>query len=75
MVNGSTAIDNSAVNTKISTNLFIVGFVSTSIQLLLIREMMNISGGYELMTGTFLASWLIISAAGAILAGRSSLTI
>jgi len=58
---------------NIGTNLFIVGLVSTAIQLLLIREMMNITGGYELITGTFLASWLICSAAGAIIAGKSSL--
>ena len=70
---GSTATDNRASNSNISTNLFIVGFVSTAVQLLLIREMMNIAGGYELITGTFLASWLITSAAGAMIAGRSPL--
>ena len=58
---------------EISTNLFIIGFVSSSIQLLLIREMMNISGGYELITGTFLGSWLIGSAIGAVIAGKSPL--
>lgn len=58
---------------EISTNLFIIGFVSTSIQLLLIREMMNISGGYELITGIFLGSWLIGSAAGTTIAGKSAL--
>lgn len=58
---------------EISTNLFIIGFVSSSIQLLLIREMMNISGGYELITGTFLGSWLIGSAIGAAIAGKSTL--
>jgi len=56
---------------QISANLFILGLVSTSIQLLLIREMMNISGGYELIAGTFLCSWLIISALGSAAAGRS----
>jgi spermidine synthase len=60
-------------SSEISLNLFIVGFVSSSIQYLLIREMMNISGGYELITGTFLGSWLIGSAAGAAIAGRSTL--
>jgi spermidine synthase len=54
-------------------NLIIIGFVSTSVQLLLIREIMNIAGGYELITGTFLGSWLIGSAAGAAMARRSSL--
>ncbi|MCX6325839.1 MAG: hypothetical protein NT144_04195 [Bacteroidia bacterium] len=58
---------------EISTNLFIIGFVSSSIQLLLIREMMNIAGGYELITGTFLGSWLIGSAIGAAIAGKSQL--
>ncbi len=57
----------------ISANLFITGFVSSSIQLLLIREMMNISGGYELISGIFLGTWLIMSAAGAFFAGKSTL--
>jgi spermidine synthase len=61
-------------SSEISTNLFVVGFVSASIQLLLIREMMNIAGGYELITGIFLGSWLIGSAIGASLAGKSTLT-
>jgi spermidine synthase len=52
-------------------NLFVTGFVSTSVQLLLLREMMNITGGYELISGSFLASWLITSSAGAAFAGRS----
>ena len=58
---------------EIRTNLFITGFVSSSIQLLLMREIMNITGGYELITGSFLGSWLIGSAIGAIIAGRSAL--
>jgi spermidine synthase len=56
-----------------SINLFLTGFVSTSVQLLLMREMMNIAGGYELITGTFLASWLIGSAAGSFTAKRSQM--
>ena len=58
---------------KIISNLFVIGFVSSSVQLLLIREMMNISGGYELIAGTFLGSWLIGSGIGAALAGNSPL--
>jgi len=54
-------------------NLFIVGFVSSSVQLLLLREIMNITGGYEFIAGTFLFSWLIGSAAGSALAPQSSL--
>jgi spermidine synthase len=58
---------------EIKTNLFIIGFVSSSIQLLLMREIMNITGGYELITGIFLGSWLIGSAIGATLARTSTL--
>ncbi len=60
-------------SSDITINLFIVGFVSSSIQLLLIREIMIIAGGYELIAGTFLGSWLIASSIGASLAGRSPL--
>jgi hypothetical protein len=38
------------------------------------REIMNISGGYELITGAFLGSWLIGSASGALIAGKSQLS-
>ncbi|HOP58750.1 MAG TPA: hypothetical protein PLR52_04965 [Bacteroidales bacterium] len=58
---------------SITINLFIIGFTSTSIQLLLLREVLNISGGYELISGLYLGSWLITSAAGAALAGKSNL--
>jgi predicted membrane-bound spermidine synthase len=57
----------------IKTNLFVIGFVSSSIQFLLMREIMNVTGGYELITGSFLGSWLIGSAIGASLAGSSEL--
>ncbi|MEI6048122.1 MAG: hypothetical protein WCS03_04425 [Bacteroidota bacterium] len=60
-------------SSEISINLFIIGLVSSSVQLLLLREMMNIAGGYELITGIFLGSWLIGSAIGASLAGKSPL--
>ena len=59
-------------SSDIAINLFVIGFTSMSIQILLIREIMNISGGYELTAGTFLASWLIASAIGAAAAGSSS---
>ncbi len=67
--------------TNIATDLFIVGFISSSVQLLMLKEIMNISGGYELIAGTFLGSWLIGSAAGswaasgAILSGRSRINL
>lgn len=58
---------------SVISNLFIVGFAGTAIQFLLIREVMNISGGYELISGIFLGSWLIASASGAAIAAKSSL--
>ena len=74
----------SAVNTEyksslkrkcpdIKTNLFIAGFVSSSVQFMMMREIMIITGGYELITGLFLGSWLIGSAVGASLAAKSDL--
>ncbi len=62
------------LRSSISVNLFVIGLVSTSVQLLLLKEIMNISGGYELIAGTFLGSWLIGSAAGSGLAASSKLT-
>ncbi len=58
----------------IAMNLFILGFISSSFQLLLLKELMNISGGYELIAGTFLGTWLIASACGSSLAAKSSLS-
>jgi hypothetical protein len=49
----------------IRQNLFVTGFLSTSVQFLLMREIMNIAGGYEIITGVLFGSWLIASAAGA----------
>ena len=60
-------------STQIKTNLFIIGFVSSSVQFLLMREIMNVTGGYELITGSFLGSWLIGSAIGSAIAGKSDL--
>ncbi len=54
-------------------NLFIAGFTSTAIQLILIREIMNVSGGYELAAGIFLGSWLIASSIGSSAGGKSSM--
>ena len=60
-------------SSQVRTNLFVIGFISSSIQLLLMREILNVTGGYELITGSFLGSWLIGSAIGASIAGRSIL--
>ena len=57
----------------IGTNLFIAGLISSSVQLLLMKEVMNIAGGNELISGAFLSSWLLGSAAGSRLASLSPL--
>jgi spermidine synthase len=58
---------------SVLSSLLVTGFTSTSVQILLVKEMMNITGGNELIAGVFLGSWLITSAAGAALAGKSGL--
>lgn len=60
--------------TDLAVNLFVVGFIGSSVQLLLLKEIMNITGGYELIAGAFLCSWLISSAAGSLLAPHSPLS-
>ena len=37
------------------------------------REILNIAGGHELITGSFLGSWLTGSALGASIASKSNL--
>jgi spermidine synthase len=75
---GGSAISDNSSNLSISKqklklNLFIIGLVSSAVQFLLLRELMNITGGYELISGSFLASWLIGSSIGSHLAGKSKL--
>ncbi len=59
--------------TSAASNLFIVGLISSSVQLLLLKEIMNITGGYELIAGIFLCSWLTGSALGSGIAPKSLL--
>ena len=70
----SIPVFHSLSSSVISMNLFLVGFVSSAVQLLMLREMLNIAGGYELVTGIFLGSWLIGSSLGSKLAATSPLT-
>jgi len=68
----SPILTESLTSKQFAANLFFIGYLSSSVQLLLMREILNISGGYELITGTFLASWLISSASGSFYAGKSA---
>lgn len=56
-----------------SLNLFLIGYLSASLQLLFLREVLNLAGGYELIAGTYLAAWLINSAFGSWFAGKTSM--
>ncbi len=55
----------------IGLSLFITGAISCSLQLLLIKEAMNIVGGYELIAGIFMGTWLLMSALGSWIGGVS----
>lgn len=46
-------------------NLFLLGLFTGMVQLIFLKEIMNLSGGYELVTGIFFFGWLFISATGA----------
>ncbi len=69
----SSVIQSESRNHDIGTNLFITGFISSTVQLLLLKEVMNIAGGNELISGAYLSSWLLGSAAGSRLASSSPL--
>ncbi len=54
--------------------LFVIGFASSAVQFLLLREASILGGGSEISTGVFLWLWLIISSLGAIYGGRNKTT-
>ena len=55
----------------IKWNLCAIGFTSSSVQLLIAKEAMNIFGGNELSFGIFIGIWLLLSAIGVRLGGLS----
>jgi spermidine synthase len=52
------------MNRDIKLLLFITGFVSSSVQFIMLREIVCLCGGSEIITGVFLAIWLILSSLG-----------
>lgn len=66
--------DTDTGNTNPRLLLFITGFVSSSVQFILLREAVLLGGGSEVSAGFFLWFWLLISALGAVAGGRSSFT-
>jgi len=54
--------------------LLILGFITGAVQVIFLREILNLSGGYEIAAGAVFAFWIFISALGAKMAGRKSRT-
>jgi spermidine synthase len=54
--------------------IFILGFVSTLVQIVMMREFMFIFGGNELIIGVILANWMVLTGIGAF-AGKSAVHI
>jgi len=55
---------------EIKALLFITGFVSSSIQFLMLREIVCLCGGSEFTTGLYLSLWLVLSSFGTWFAGK-----
>lgn len=53
---------------RIGASLILLGAGSAATQLVLLRELMSVFGGNELVTGTALGIWLLLSGAGSALA-------
>src|SRR5512147_2936628 len=51
---------------RITTALFILGFTSIFIQLILMRELLNLFQGNELIIGLILCLWMLLTSAGAM---------
>lgn len=54
--------------------LFLLGFLSGTVQIIFLREILNLAGGYEIAAGAVFACWILISALGARLAGKGRKT-
>jgi spermidine synthase len=54
--------------------IFVLGFVSTLVQIIMMREFMFVFGGNELIIGVILANWMVLTGIGAF-AGKSAVHI
>ncbi len=52
--------------------LILLGFISGSVQVIFLREILNLSGGYEIAAGAVFACWLLVSALGVKIAGKNN---
>ncbi|MEA1886898.1 MAG: hypothetical protein U9N72_06790 [Bacteroidota bacterium] len=51
--------------------LLLLGFITGAVQVIFLREILNLSGGYEIAAGAVFACWVLVSALGAKLARQS----
>ncbi|HCC71676.1 MAG TPA: hypothetical protein DEQ09_11070 [Bacteroidales bacterium] len=51
--------------------LLLLGFLSGTVQVIFLREILNLSGGYEIAAGAVLTCWILVSALGAKLGGTN----
>ncbi len=58
--------------TGIRRLLFMLGFLSGTVQVIFLKEALNLSGGYEIAAGVVFACWILVSALGARLGGGNS---
>ncbi|MFN8241085.1 MAG: hypothetical protein U0X39_10110 [Bacteroidales bacterium] len=68
----NTAGEESLPLQNVRSYLFAVGFTSTAFQILLLREIINVAGGYELIASIFLGIWLVVSAVGASISANAN---
>lgn len=54
---------------KLRIMLLLLGFITGAAQVVFLREILNLSGGYEIAAGAVFACWIILSALGAKMAG------
>jgi spermidine synthase len=54
--------------------LMLLGYMSGTVQVIFLREILNLSGGYEVAAGAVFACWIIVSALGVKLAGKGRST-
>jgi spermidine synthase len=50
---------------RVKFSVIILGFTSIITQIVLIREFFSVFNGNELVTGIFLANWMLLTGAGA----------
>jgi len=61
---------NARVNNIVLLTVLIIGFSGLVAQVLLLRELLIVFGGNELLLGVIMANWLVLSGLGSLMAGK-----